>query len=413
MVAQLVGNGQVFRPGPKVGAATQRGCVADVGTAVLARVDAEATPVEAFPGEVPSGQDGAVSGLVADQPRVEVVFSDGDLTRVRVSSQLELVSEVIGAAHRRDTQLQPSLRGWGQHAGEALGPMGAQVLRDLRSGAFLIRGLLAYADIDTDLGFADRLETSLSRPTVDWADQLLELQSWGIPVQPGLAEGRPDALTALSGAARKFHDAAIAPYWDRMRAAAVAPARAWMQTMSTEGLEVLLNGLHPDISWHRPALSIIPDWRHCPPSCPHRALVAAFQRDGVARLGVSRRGLTIIPTVLSPICCLWMDLEDGPWRTARLLLVPVSVTSHALQNVVTVQGDPLAELLGLTRACVLRACVHAPQTTTSLARAVGISNSSASEHAAVLRAAGLLTSERTANRVEHRATPIGAALTQG
>ena len=162
-----------------------------------------------------------MSGGLADL-RAEVVFSDDDLARVRVSSRLELVSEVIGAAHHRHSQLQPSLRGWAQHTGEALGPIGAQVMRDLRSGAFLIRGLMAYADIDTDIGFDDRLETSLSRPTAEWAN-LRQLQSWGIPVQPGLAEGRPDALTALSGAARMFHDAAVAPYWDRMLAAAIAP----------------------------------------------------------------------------------------------------------------------------------------------------------------------------------------------
>ena len=157
-----------------------------------------------------------MSGRVADQLRAEVVFSDDDLARVRVSSRLELVSEVIGAAHHRHSQLQPSLRGWGQHTGEALGPIGAQVMRDLRSGTFLIRGLMAYADIDTDVGFDDRLETSLSRPTAEWAN-LRQLRSWGIPVQPGLAEGRPEALTALSGAARMFHDAAVAPYWDQTR----------------------------------------------------------------------------------------------------------------------------------------------------------------------------------------------------
>ena len=300
----------------------------------------------------------------------------------------------------------------GEHTEEALGPIGAQVLRDLRSGTILIRGLLTYAGIDTDAGFADRLETSLSRPTREWADPLLELRSWGIPVLPGLPEGRPDALSALSGAARFFHDAAVGPYWDRMSSAAVTPALAWMHTMSTEGLEALLNSLHPDISWLRPVLSIIPDWSHYTRGCPHRALVTTFQRDGVVRMGVSRRGLTIIPTVLSSICTLWADNADGPFASVQLLLVPVSVAPHIWQDVVAEQGDPLADLLGFTRARVLRACVQAPQTTTSLAFMVGISNSSASQHAAVLRAAGLLTSQRTANRVEHQATPIGTALTQ-
>ena len=147
-----------------------------------------------------SGQDGAVSGALADL-RAEVVFSDDDLARVRVSSRLELVSEVIGAAHHRHSQLQPSLRGWGQHTGEALGPIGAQVIRDLRSGTFLIRGLMAYADIDTDIGFDDRLETSPSRPTAEWAN-LRQLRSWGYrPARPRrmlpgcvnpAGRGRPD-----------------------------------------------------------------------------------------------------------------------------------------------------------------------------------------------------------------------------
>jgi len=384
------------------------GCLVPAGRWESTDIQAMAL-VWSFSGKAFSGQDGAVTGGLPDQPRAEIIFGDDDLARVRVSTRLELVSEVIGAVHRRHTQLQPSLRGWQQHIGEALGPIGAQVLRDLRSGSFLLRGLGTYADIDTDLGFADRLETSLSRPSTQWAS-LRELQSWGIPVQPGLAEGRPEALTALSGAALMFHDAAIGPYWNQMLAAAIAPALEWMHTMSVDGLETLLNSLHPGISWHRPALTIIPDLSHCPPRCCHRALVAAFQRDGVMRLTVSPRGLTIVPTVLSPICTLLSDIEDGPYVTARLLFVPISVASQVLKEVVAEQGDPLADLLGLTRACVLRACVGAPQTTTSLARVVGISNSSASEHAAVLRAAGLVTSERTANRVVHRATTIGTAL---
>jgi len=148
-----------------------------------------------------------------------------------------------GAAHCGGSQIHPSVRGWGQHIEEALGPIGAQVLRDLRSGTFLIRGLLTYADIDTDAGFADRVETSLSRPTREWADPLLE-RSRGIP--PARTRGRPpDALSALSGAARMFHDAAVGPYWDRMCSAVVTSALAWMHTMSTEGLEALLNSLHP------------------------------------------------------------------------------------------------------------------------------------------------------------------------
>ena len=59
---------------------------------------------------------------------------------------------------------------------------------------------------------------------------------------------------------------------------------------------------------------------------------------------------------------------------------------------------------------MLRACLDTPLTTTALARSVGISNSSASEHATVLRGAELLISERHGNQVIHRTTELGAAL---
>ncbi|MBF6239939.1 winged helix-turn-helix transcriptional regulator [Nocardia otitidiscaviarum] len=69
----------------------------------------------------------------------------------------------------------------------------------------------------------------------------------------------------------------------------------------------------------------------------------------------------------------------------------------------------LSALLGATRAAVLEAVADGGSTT-ELALRLGISPSSASEHAAVLRGAGLITSTRTRNQVRHRLTPLGAAL---
>ncbi|GAA3104618.1 ArsR/SmtB family transcription factor [Kribbella aluminosa] len=52
--------------------------------------------------------------------------------------------------------------------------------------------------------------------------------------------------------------------------------------------------------------------------------------------------------------------------------------------------DALADLLGRTRAAVLRSLTHSA-TTTQLARRVGISLASTSDHTRILRAAGLIT----------------------
>ena len=69
----------------------------------------------------------------------------------------------------------------------------------------------------------------------------------------------------------------------------------------------------------------------------------------------------------------------------------------------------LARLIGRTRAAVLFAARTRP-TTSELAQRVGISAASASEHATVLREAGLITTHRHRNTVRHTLTRIGVDL---
>ncbi|QLY32276.1 ArsR/SmtB family transcription factor [Nocardia huaxiensis] len=69
----------------------------------------------------------------------------------------------------------------------------------------------------------------------------------------------------------------------------------------------------------------------------------------------------------------------------------------------------LSALLGATRAAVLEAIADGGSTT-EVALRLGVSPSSASEHAAVLRRAGLVISVRARNQVRHHLTPLGIAL---
>jgi DNA-binding transcriptional ArsR family regulator len=62
---------------------------------------------------------------------------------------------------------------------------------------------------------------------------------------------------------------------------------------------------------------------------------------------------------------------------------------------------PLAALLGSTRARALRVLGERCCTTTELAQQIGVSVSSASEHAAVLREAGLIVTRRRGSSVTH------------
>jgi DNA-binding transcriptional ArsR family regulator len=73
-------------------------------------------------------------------------------------------------------------------------------------------------------------------------------------------------------------------------------------------------------------------------------------------------------------------------------------------------ADPdraLADLLGRTRAAVLRSISAGACSTSELAARAGISLASASEHAHVLHRTGLVTTRRVGSAVRHTISPIG------
>ena len=71
--------------------------------------------------------------------------------------------------------------------------------------------------------------------------------------------------------------------------------------------------------------------------------------------------------------------------------------------------DAVEALLGRSRAAALPALTR-PRTTGQLATESSLSPASAPQHAATLRAARLITTEREGPRVRHRITPLGLDL---
>ena len=344
---------------------------------------------------------------------VSIIFDDDDLARVRLAPRVEPIMEVQAAAHYRRLREHPLLGGWGQRTSTALGPAGGPVLRDLRSGAFQVFGLGMLPDPARKVDIHGMLDAALSRPTRDWLPLASELKALGMAVPPGLGEGRPETLDRLGHSVRLFHDVAVDPYWRRLNAAAAAAVSSWAQTMSMQGLEALLRNLRSNVVWRRPVLQLAVDTRICTPDCPHHRVVAAA-RTHDNRFAVSEHGLTIVPSFFGAELMIWMDWEPKRGPVAKLMAVPVDTDVSIFEPPTTAPPtDPLCELLGPTRSCVLRACLDSDLTTSALARMVGISQSSASEHASVLRAAGLISSVRTGRSVLHRITPIGVALVYG
>src|SRR5262249_16843174 len=162
---------------------------------------------------------------------------------------------------------------------------------------------------------------------------------------------------------------------------------AWRgRQIAEQGLQAALASLHPAARWSGSTLQI-----------------------DVARTLVVRpagRGVTLLPSAFWSGRPMFGTHPDG-----SALTVSPSVTPLPLIDGVPGEA-PLADLLGRTRAAVLALAVGG-RTTGELAREIGISPATASQHAKTLRAAGLLVSERAGKAVLHPATPPADRLLTG
>ncbi|MGA5008828.1 ArsR/SmtB family transcription factor [Streptomyces koyangensis] len=106
-----------------------------------------------------------------------------------------------------------------------------------------------------------------------------------------------------------------------------------------------------------------------------------------------------------------------PAFAGATIRVPARVASarHAEEDAPTLWGAAaggersLAALIGAGRARVFQALTE-PRTTGELAQPAGISGPGASQHTAVLRKAGLITTRRERNMAWHELTPLGRAM---
>ncbi|MEV6973029.1 winged helix-turn-helix domain-containing protein [Kitasatospora sp. NPDC093806] len=191
---------------------------------------------------------------------------------------------------------------------------------------------------------------------------------------------------------REYHALAVAPYWPQLLAAAHTERTRRALAGVDGGLDGMLGTLHPAVSWDAPVLSV---------PCP-------FDLD----LRLNGRGLLLVPTFFWPEPLALTD-NAGP-ENPLVLRYPLAADLAGYRAVCapTASAGPdgaLVALLGTTRARTLQA-VASPAGTAELARRTGTSPATASHHATILRAAGLLTTERTGPGVRHTLTPLGHAL---
>lgn len=221
------------------------------------------------------------------------------------------------------------------------------------------------------------------------------------PVPRRLRDFMEDAtahLPRLLGELRGYHRAAVEPYWTHIQAQIEAERAARGRALLDGGADELLASLPPMLRWRAPVLE-----------CDY-----PVDRD----VRLRGRGLLLQPSFFCRRTAVTLHDPELPpvlvYPAAAQLASaqPGGEAARPAEEQRRYRQRTLGKLVGHTRSVVLQA-IGDGATTSELARRAGVSLASASQHAGVMREAGLVTTLRRGNAVLHTVTPLGAALLKG
>ncbi|MGC4793220.1 hypothetical protein GAR06_05289 [Micromonospora saelicesensis] len=326
---------------------------------------------------------------------LKIHFSGEDILRTRVAPAADPVWELVLSLHvLRGRTRDPLTANWRR-----------SVARDLRqdSSSEQLRLLFAlnpprgyfpdfltpYASVE---GFEAGLDALRSTPVELLHRDLSVLAAENqLPSSAAaLARGEVSALHHLAESMEQYRSLAISPYWSRIQAAVAADRARRARALLDGGVEGLLTSLRPAMRWESGVLEVR--------SYPHSR-----------ELHLDGRGLLLVPSFFcaaTPVALLDPALPPVLVYPVDRLGALVSADASAAPGAAR---ESLAALLGRTRAAVLQASDEGC-TTGEVARQLNISPAAASQHATVLRNAGLLVSHRERNSVLHTLTPLGRAM---
>ncbi|WP_143133937.1 ArsR/SmtB family transcription factor [Actinoplanes philippinensis] len=333
---------------------------------------------------------------------LRIHFTVADVARVRMAVLGPLAELQLSMSVLQRPQKRTLLDGWRHPALAAtrrLPPDVADIARHLAPAP-------GFVDLFTLLGASDSLAEGIDRLCHAPAGPLRDEFAF-TPLDAGVqigwvsdfAHGDRAARIRMTHALTDFHDAAIGPYWPRIRALLDNERAARIDVMARHGLDAMLAGLAPTLQWKPPVLEV-----------PASFGVSASGPAAVLDVHLRGRGLLLAPS-------LFNDADPGlyiPWNDEPAVLIyPAPLDPATALRLWRRPGEPgeraLAGLLGVTRAAALRVIADGC-TTTELAQRIGISPGGASQHASVLREAGLVVSRRHRNTVRHTLTGLGAGL---
>jgi len=318
-------------------------------------------------------------------------FTAEDLSRIRVSPTLGPLAETVKALSLLRCPMQPRalFSEWRTQVQGKITPQMKTLMAMFPAGSTGVDLCVLTGEAPT-IGHGVQALLTVPREhllaEMEFADRQhrLPAAAWAM-ADPGAREPLADATQAA-------YQALVQPYWARIHACLHAEQMARSRTLAYEGGDRLLTSLQNQwIRWRPPVLEVLV--------------------PGRIELYLAGRGIALVPSVfVGQGPHLHQHLNDG--KAAPWLVLPVTDdgTGHArLWGGPRPGGTALAALVGRNRAAVL-ASIADGCTTTELADRTGISVAAASQHASVLRDAGLIVTRRQGGAVLHVLTPLGTEL---
>jgi Helix-turn-helix domain len=316
-------------------------------------------------------------------------FTAEDLERIQVRPTLGPLAETVKAMYllRCTMQSRASYRQWRSRVKDRLTPQMTALTALIPPGS-------SGVDLPMLTGAAPTLEQGvqalLAVPRehflveMEFTDRQHKLPAavWAV------AENGGQARLRLAAAAVAAHEVLVEPYWNRIYACLHAEHVARLRTLAAGGPDGLLSSVQSQwVRWRPPVLEVLV--------------------PGDYDVPLNGRGIVLVPSVFVGQVPVLHTNPNDPAAVPWLVLPPAGL--RRLWDSPRPGGAALAALVGRNRAAVLRTIADGCSTT-ELAGRVGISLAAASQHASVLRDAGLIITHRQGSAVLHVLTPLGAEL---
>ncbi|WP_020669223.1 ArsR/SmtB family transcription factor [Amycolatopsis nigrescens] len=318
---------------------------------------------------------------------LRIHFTAEDLGRIRLAEGPDPLWEVVLSLHVLQTErpVRPFDR-WRRAALRHFTPE----VRELASltpakgySADFLTPATAAPGIDAGLAGIEDTPAEQLRTDISLLSRQQRLPDWA----GRLAVGDRAAVAAVTRTVRSYYTAALAPLWPELEQSAAAERNRYGQLAFHGGLKLALAELHPTARWRGSVLEL------------------GYPVHQEVHLG--GRGLILTPSYF----CLGRPITFRDPGRPPTLVYPISATDSGALTGERPGAAALDALFGRGRARVLRAIAERPRiSTTGLAGLLGISAAGASQHATVLRTAGLIYTTRTGGTARHSLTLRGRSL---